>query len=236
MKTYIYAWMSIIALALVFSGCREEDPGPKQDDLRSFAEVDFDRIEVADAFDVTIQQGTIFSIVVKGDRRNLDDLNVYKNGNTLRVKYDNYHKRQYTSYVTITMPVIKGIDFSGAVDGRVYGFSESVSRFDLSLSGASTGQFEIVADEVYLWLAGASEARFTGVGKKLDASISGASDLQAVTYPVDEAKVSVTGASKARLSVNQKLTGTAGGASEVTYKGDPVVDLDSSGASTVRKD
>ncbi|MEJ0030812.1 MAG: hypothetical protein WDO15_10785 [Bacteroidota bacterium] len=52
----------------------------------------------------------------------------YRNGR----RNDN---RQYTTYVTITMPALKGVLFSGAVNSKVSGF-ETEGNFDVTLSGA----------------------------------------------------------------------------------------------------
>jgi Putative auto-transporter adhesin, head GIN domain len=226
----------LFALSLALFSCNEEDPGPKQNDDRSFAVVDFDRLEISEALDVTVQQGSSFSVQARGDSRNVNDLQVYKNGNTLRIKFDNHRNRQYTTYITITMPLILGVDFSGAVNGRVNGFTEPIGRFDLSMSGASTGQIDVKASEVFALITGASNLRIIGTGKKIEASVSGASQFTAFDYPVEMAKLTVTGASHAKVNATTQLNVSASGASEVIYKGTPQLEANVTGASTVKKD
>jgi Putative auto-transporter adhesin, head GIN domain len=230
------ALFPVFALSLALFSCSEEDPGPKQNDDRSFAVVDFDRLEISEALDVTVRQGSSFSVQARGDSRNVNDLEVYKNGNTLRIKFDNNRNRQYTTYITITMPVIYGLDFSGAINGRINGFTEKIGRFDLSLSGASTGQLDVEAEEVYALLTGASNLRITGKGKKIEAGVSGASQFTAFDYPVEMAKLTVTGASHAKVNATVQLNVSASGASEVLYKGTPQLEADVTGASTLKKD
>jgi Putative auto-transporter adhesin, head GIN domain len=226
----------LFALSLALFSCNDEDPGPRQNDDRSFAVVDFDRLEISEALDVTVQQGSSFSIQARGDSRNINDLEVYKNGNTLQIKFDNYRNRQYTTYITITMPVIRGLDFSGAVNGRINGFTEPISRFDLSLSGASMGQLDVNANEIYALLTGASNLRIHGTGKKIEASVSGASQFTAFDYPVEMARLTVTGASHAKINAAAQLYVSASGASEVLYRGTPFVEADVAGASSVKRD
>jgi len=226
----------LFALSFALFSCNEDDPGPKQNDDRSFAVVDFDRLEISEALDVTVLQGSSFSVQARGDSRNINDLEVYKNGNTLRIKFDNNRNRQYTTYITITMPVIHGLDFSGAVNGRINGFTEKISRFDLSLSGASTGQLEVNANEVHALLTGASNLRIIGIGQKIEASVSGASQLTAFDYPVEMAKLTVTGASQAKVNATVQLNVSASGASGVLYRGTPLVEAEVTGASSVKKD
>jgi Putative auto-transporter adhesin, head GIN domain len=220
---------------LLMSSCLEEDPGPRQSDSRTYAMVDFDRIEAGDALTLTIRQGSIFSVAANGDRRNLDDLMVYKNGNTLALRYNHYEKRQYTTTIVITLPVMSGGDFSSAVNADISGFT-NLSQFDLSLSGASLAQLDVEASELNFLLSGASQLRLTGKGEKLNGTISGASLLSAFGYPSTQAKLIVSGASNGKVNVSQQLEVNASGASLILYRGNPQVEVEASGESVVRQD
>lgn len=226
----------VLLLPILLFSCYKEDPGPLQNGARDFAVVDFDRLEIGDAFDVTVVQGAVFSVNAKGDNRNLNDMRVDKSGSTLRIKFSNHQDRQYTTYVTITMPVIYGLNFSGAVNSRVTGFTTSISRFDASYSGASVGQVQLNAEEVYIWLSGASNGRLVGTGKKLEISVSGASELSSFDFLTESVSSVVSGSSVARVNASQQLNVTASGASEVIYRGNPQITADVSGASFLRKD
>jgi hypothetical protein len=220
----------------VLFSCREEDPVPRQNDEKSFAINNFDRLEISSAFDVTVQQGSAFSIRAQGDRRDLSDIELILRGTTLAIHYKNSGRRQYTTYLAITLPILYGADFSGAVNARITGFSDPVSRFDLSLSGASIVQLQLNSDELYVWLTGASNLRVIGSGTRIEASVSGASELTAFDYPVDQVKLTVSGASQAKVSAAQLLEVSASGASEVLYRGSPQIEQDVTGASSVKKD
>ncbi|HNT49022.1 MAG TPA: DUF2807 domain-containing protein [Cyclobacteriaceae bacterium] len=213
----------------------DEDPGPRQQDIRSFAVVDFDRIEAGDALDVTIVSGTNYSIKAEGDRRNLDDLEIFKRGNALILRFDENENRQYTTFITITMPALAGVNFSGAVNGKVSGFDD-VERLDVTLSGASLGQIDMDATEIFLNINGASQLRLKGEGELMDGIISGASVLTAFEYEAVQAQLHVSGASQGRVTVSQKLQVVATGASEVIYRGEPELIVETSGASVVKKD
>lgn len=226
----------LVSFSIWLTSCfNDEDPGPRQQDARSFAVIDFDRVEVGDALDVTILHGTNYSIKAEGDRRNLDDLEVFTSGNTLVVHFDENENRQYTTFITITMPLLNGIHFSGAVNGKVSGFDD-VARLDVTLSGASLGQIDMDATELYLNINGASQLRLRGEGELIDGIISGASVLTAFEYETAAAKLHVSGASQARVTVLQQLQVVATGASEVTYRGEPELTVETSGASVVKKD
>lgn len=224
------------SISVWLSSClNEEDPGPRQQDARSYPVVDFDRVEAGDALDITLVYGTNYSIRAEGDRRNLDDLEVFKSGNSLILRFDESENRQYTTFVTITMPTLTGAIFSGAVNGKASGFNE-VSRLDITLSGASLGQLDMDATELFLNVNGASQLRLLGEGSLLTGLVSGASTLAAFEYSATEADLHVSGASQARVQVLQQLQVVATGASEVLYRGDPQLQVETSGASVVRKD
>jgi len=228
--------ITTLLLSLLFlSSCFEEDPGPRQADNRQYAIVDFDRVQAGDALVITIKQGNSFSIQADGDRRNLNDLLVYKNGNTLVLRYDHYEKRQYNTTINITMPVLYGSDFSGAVNAEVSGFS-NLEQFDLSLSGASLAQLDIEASEFYFSVSGGSQLRLNGQGELMSGSLSGASLLSAFTYTSTRVKVIASGASHGKVNVSQQLEVNASGASVVIYRGNPQLDIEATGESIVRQD
>lgn len=233
MKTSAIAIL-LLGTLLMYS-CLEEDPGPRQSDSRTYAMVDFDRIEAGDALTITIRHGITFSVSANGDRRNLDDLLIYKNGSTLILRYDHYEKRQYSTNIDITLPVFYGGDFSSAVNADISGFT-NISQFDLSLSGASLAQLDVEASELNFLLSGASQLRLTGKGEKLNGTISGASLLSAFSYPSTQAKLIVSGASNGKVNVSQQLEVNASGASLIIYRGNPQLEVEASGESVVRQD
>ncbi len=226
---------TILLISFINFSCNEEDPGPRQSDSRTYSIMDFDRIEAGDALIINIKQGTNFSIQADGDRRNLDDLMVYKNGNTLVLRYEHVEKRNYNTSICITLPTLSGSSFSGAVNAQVSGFTD-INRFDLSLSGASLAQLEIEAAELNILLSGASQLRLTGKGETLNGTISGASLLSAFNYPSAQAKLIVSGASNGKVSVSQNLEVNASGASLVLYRGNPQLTVETSGESIVKQE
>ena len=230
----LFFLLAILATSVL--SCIQEDPGPRQQDQKSFSIVDFDRLEASEALDITVQHGSIFSIEATGDSRNLNDLDIHKNGSTLVMKFATQHNRQYTTYITITTPSLLGFTFSGAVNGKVTGFVQETSRFDVSLSGASVAQVDGNTDITYAQLAGSSQLRLSGNGNKIDAIVSGASTLSAFDFPVEEVNLVVTGASQAKVNTSQKLSASVSGASGVLYRGSPVVEADVTGASSLGRD
>lgn len=221
--------------AFILISCEREDPGPLQEKSKEYSIIDFDRLEMGSAFKIEVEQANTFSVKVKGDRRNVDDLDVYKSGNTLIIRFDDNADRHHDTYIHITMPVLKAVNFSGASVSKIRGF-ESDEDLDFYLSGSSVSQLDADFREIELVVSGASSLLLHGSGDELKAEVSGASELTAFDYPVREASVNVSGASGGKITVTDELKVTAGGASSVLYRGNPTVTANTSGASSVQKD
>jgi hypothetical protein len=225
-------------LATVISACQyDEDPGPLQQVEAEYSVLDFDRLDLGDAFSVTVTQGSAYSIQVKGDRRNVEDLIVKRDGSTLEMRYRNGWRpirRQYRTHVTIVMPGLESADFSGAVSANITGFE--TEDFHLGLSGASTCILKFDGTYASFDLSGASDLTVVGTANDMDASLSGASTLAAFDFPVRTAKIDLTGASRAKVSAAERLKVTASGASDVVYRGTPSVVISTTGASNVHAD
>jgi hypothetical protein len=237
MKTSFFNTLAAVACTLLsLSSCQHyEDDGALQYEEKEYTLSGFERLEMGDAFIVRVEQGNYFSISVHGDRRNIDDLDVRKSGNTLVVRYDDVENRKHETYVDVVMPTVTGINFSGASNAVVKGFHD-LPDFDLYLSGASVVQTDIRTQEFTVSLSGASEADLRGEAVTLEAEVSSASSLKAFNFPVQQATVRVGGASIGKLTVSTQLQANASGASSVVYRGNPVVYSEVSGASAVTKE
>ncbi len=236
MKYIIKSVFLLGIMAFALTSCFREDPGPQQNDQKNFSIVDFDKLEASEALDITVQQGSIFWVNATGDSRNLNDLDIHKDGGTLVMKFITQRNRQYTTYVTITMPTLTGLSFSWAVNGKVTGFNQDSSNLDVLLSGASVAQIDATLSSVNSQVTGASQLRLNGTCTKMNAVVSGASLLSAFDFTVQETILVVSGASHAKIMTTQKLNASVSGASGLLYRGDPIVDADVTGASSFGHD
>ncbi|WP_265988510.1 head GIN domain-containing protein [Larkinella insperata] len=225
-----------IATLVVLTSCDFERVGPYEEDDRTYGLTNFDRLDMGSAFNVTVREGSNFTIEARGNRRDLDDLDIYTSNGTLHANYRNNHRnRRYDMRITIVMPTLRGVDFSGASRSEVYGF-QGLRELDIKLTGASRAEFDVDADRTNIDLSGASDLDLMGASGILNGELSGASKLEAFDYPVDEAELDLSGASSARVRVAKRLDITASGASSVRYRGTPELRSRLSGSSTVRQD
>ncbi|MCU0439409.1 MAG: DUF2807 domain-containing protein [Raineya sp.] len=232
-------WISFcLVLLMVVSACqRREDYGPIQESEMSIGLQNFQKLEMGDAFVIEVIQGSEFSIVAKGDKRNLDDLEYWVSNQTLKVQYKNSRNRQYSTRLYITMPSLQEINFSGASKSTIKGFTGNTD-FKLNLSGASTCDLQVQASNFTFYISGASRLKILENlnTNKIEAYISGASTLNGFLAKADIYTLDVSGASKAEISANQTLRVKASGASYVRYKGSPTIESNLSGESHLQQD
>jgi hypothetical protein len=234
LKTNKFTLTFALALVALITSCSTEDPGPIQELEKQFSFFDFDRLEMGSGFNVKVSQGNNYSVTIRGDRRNINDLDVHKAGSTLIIEYDDHGNRSHETYVTITMPDLRAVNFSGGSFSEISGFEND--HLDLILSGGSVSQLDAGYRQAKIILTGGSRLRMYGLGDEMDVAISGASELTAFDYPVRIAEVNVSGSSKAKVTVTDELKANAAGASSLLYRGNPSVSSDVSGGSAVRKD
>lgn len=235
-KTIKLTAIALVAcMSLVLTSCYTEDPGDLQPMEKTYELSDFDRLEMGDDFVIRVERGTFFSVSARGDERNINDLEVRKEGSTLIIRFDDNNNRKHDTYIDIVMPELHEINFSGASNSVVTGFDHD-GVFKISLSGASVSQLELDGAVTDISLSGASTITLTGSTTELSATVSGASVLRAFSFPVDEAYVNASGASSVRVTVADKLNAVASGASSILYRGSPSVTSNVSGGSSVDQD
>ncbi|RFS15711.1 head GIN domain-containing protein [Emticicia sp. C21] len=205
-------------------------------DKRTFNVSGFDKLDMGSAFVITVTQSSNYKVDVTGREQDLKDLVVKVSNGKLDIGYPNNWggwKNRKEVYVTITMPKLVGVDFSGACKAKVAGFSSD--KMDIDVSGASQATFEINAKNLSLDCSGASGLTITGDGQSLNADISGASSVDAYAFKVTTANIDASGASGAKVNVSSKIVAEASGASNVRYKGGATsVVANTSGAGSVK--
>jgi ribosome-associated translation inhibitor RaiA len=238
MKTlsFVRSFFLLTLLMIAFTACEKFDLGPYQSGSQSYNHTGFDQLEVGDAFEFHVLQGSNFSILAQGDQRNLDDLDVYVSNGTLHARYHHNRSRHYKTKFDITMPSLHRVDFSGASSSTIDGFNNQDTDIEINLSGASECEASLQARKVSTDISGASDLVLNGLAKEINAEVSGASKLRAFNLPTQEANIKASGASSIQVKVSDLLKVNASGASKVRYVGSPQLDVDISGASQVQPD
>lgn len=191
----------------------------RSNNTRQFEAANFNKVDIGGAFAVRIRKGDTFKVVGDGREEDLDDLRVRVEGGELTVELKNDNIFGWTDRqrmgLTITMPDVQRVQFSGATRSSITGF-DSLSRLEVSLSGACNSLVDVNARDLKLEMSGASRARLRGRSEQVEARLSGACKLDATDARVSRARVDASGASRADFGEVDDLSSSTSGASKVT--------------------
>ncbi len=185
---------------------------------------DFDAIKAHYRYELEIVQSNEYSVVVKAvDGKVLESVEIDKIGDQLSFDFDDDRWNWFDQNdeppirVYITTPSLVDLYLSGACKATVNGFDEE--NMDVELRGASELNFNGTVEMLKLDLEGASKGFLYGEGKDIEASLTGASNLEAYEYRVDFAELNASGASKARVYVKRGISGSSSGVADIKYRG-----------------
>ncbi|MES9971981.1 MAG: DUF5666 domain-containing protein [Candidatus Thiodiazotropha sp.] len=172
--------------------------------------VSFNKIEVNGFADVTVNQGTDYSIAVTADEDLVSDVDVTQNGDT--VSFDLTSSQLYS--VVVTLPILTRIDIGDNALANVM-----LKDFDQSQMTVNVGGVSVVRSE--------------GVSiDELTATLSGVSVLDfGDTQPIASAQIDINGVSQATLNMTvgsalagSVRTGEGTGVSRLYYYGTDVME------------
>lgn len=200
----------------------------------------FDEIQLISMFDFEIEKGDEYKVSLEGDKDELDEVYVKQQGDRLEIRYrkewdwwkDSRNKDRIKVY--IEMPILEHLEVSGACEGKVKDFDNEDISFEIV--GASEIWADISPDYLGADLTGASKLVLEGKAEELNVDLAGASKLDAYLFRVNEADVSASGASTAKVYANDEIVAEASGASSIRYRGSANVISDSNGLSSVKRD
>lgn len=249
--------IGVIVSGILLTSCVRIDLSEKAGPIitKTYDFKDFTGIDVGHDFEVTITQSDEYSIAITAGENAFERIDVHKDGSTLVIGVNTWFFNWFVSpKLTVTMPVLKELELSGASTSTVSGFHSS-QDLNLHLSGASkldfdmeTGGFfaelsgasgitgNLTATSSEIDLSGASHVNLTGSGGNIKIDGSGASNIDAIDFAVDNAYIELSGASHTKLKINGRLDVDLSGASSVAYTGNPDLgDIDLSGVSKIER-
>ena len=199
MRRVSRAFALLAALPFLLAACGNDDLAlgarGSGDIVRKTVEVEaFDRIDVRNAFQVTLQDGPHGAVLEIDDNLvDLVDVSTRNGRFNLGLETDDTPRGE-TLGVTITVPAVAEIRASGAVrvdvadpipvpedlEIRVSGASRLEGKFEAAVveanvSDASQLQLTVTTDQIEVDASGATDVEFTGSADELELELSGAS-------------------------------------------------------------
>ena len=120
------------------------------------------------------------------------------------------------------------------LDRKIQVYLSSVDLIGVDLRGASVGVIENIKErKLVVKLSGASVLKLKGRTRDLQATIEGASKLDAGPLVAERVTLTANGSSRALVNASSQLKATATGASVITYKGGAKTEVRANDVSTI---
>jgi hypothetical protein len=178
----------------------------------------FASLDVSQGFQVDVRQGEPFSVVIRADDNLIEDVQVVKEGRTLKLGLKpgtSYNLQNVTLEADVTMPEVTGAD----------------------LSAGSHLRGDIEAGDVTFKLSGGSHVTLGGSAGDLTVDADGGSHAKLADLQVVDANVDASGGSHATVNPTGTLNVDASGGSHVRYVGSPTLGtIDKDGSSSVKQE
>lgn len=199
---------------------------------------DFHNIEISNTFDFEIVQSDSFSVILTADEGLFRNLKVVNDAGTLRVahsKHIGWKFRLKRPSAKITLPVLNGLRLTGAVSGKVNGFSSN-EDFKLKMTGASRIAIEMDAGTTEFYIRGACVVAAKGTAESSVIDVNGACELDMKDFAVQNAAIKLNGTSKCTIKVDGRLDVRLSGISYLYWIGAPVMgEIRTSGLAVLSK-
>lgn len=191
---------------------------------RSFAVDGFSAVTTTGPDDVDVRVGSGFSIRAEGDPKELDKLEIVKNGDTLEVRrkpnqgfsWGGMNNRGVKVY--ITMPRITAASTTGSGDMAI----DHVEGDSFKVDATGSGDLNIAAinvQSVALSLTGSGSITTGGTARAGDFAVKGSGDIDATKLNLAQASVSVMGSGGVKAAVAGPASVNVMGSGDVTLTG-----------------
>lgn len=224
-KLFVSILASVLFLSVGFAQEKEKR------DLDDFSVVSFG--VSGNAF---IKQGDQFSVTLEGDQDLLDEITTRVSNGRLIIRKPDWRKaRNKKLIVYITMPEIEGFSVSGS-GGLMTEGPVKCDNINISVSGSGSVKIDnLTADEVDIGISGSGGIILEGPGAEVaDIGISGSGSIVAENFKLGVADVGISGSGRCKLWVEDSLVARISGSGNLYYKGDPNIDVKSSGSGRVK--
>jgi hypothetical protein len=175
----------------------------------------FSEVEITGIGKAIITQGSSTSLRVEADDNLISDVESKVEGNRLKLEFKR-GLRITNANITYHITVQNLMVLETAGDGNVEADNLTVPNLQVKIGGLG-------------------DMRLGGKADNLDLQMGGAGNLKAEKLELTTAKVVISGAGSADLTVNGKLDVSLRGAGSVTYGGEPQLTQDIRGIGSVKK-
>ncbi|MDQ1922009.1 head GIN domain-containing protein [Massilia pseudoviolaceinigra] len=190
--------------------------------------------------DMTLRQGAVASLTVRGEQRLLGNIGTVSEGNTLHIETKGmllHHKQPLQ--VVLVLPSIDSVRIHGSGDSTINGFSGDKIALQLHGSGdvkfngryraveaglQGSGDIELNggnSDKVDVSVVGSGSMTVVGAAKQFKVAQTGSGDLDAEHLSADTVAVELMGSGSAVVQARKSATVNLRGSGDVNVHGNP---------------
>ena len=182
----------------------------------------FSAINLSNAFDVYISQGTEDAVAVAANDASVTkNIKTHISGGVLYISFEqkgwgSWKNNKLKAYITVKD--LQKLTVSGACN---VSFVDAITSnyLQISMSGASDIKGAVKVNGLKVGASGASNISLSGTATDTDFNVSGACSIKSLDLITDNCAVVASGASSIRLTINKYLKANVSGASDIRYKG-----------------
>ncbi|UTC91917.1 head GIN domain-containing protein [Treponema denticola] len=231
----------ITTLLVIFTGCQsfscsgEVIKGNGTIETKSFPQNNFNAISISGGWTADIRYSETFSIQIETDENIFPDLDISVAGTTLNIGFKSGYSISPTQCkVSITMPALIKLQTAGSLTAVISSFNmpkDSMS-IDISGSGNITAR-DITVNTLKVDVSGSGDFSATGKAENMIADISGSGDIKTTDFETEKADISISGSGSAKVWITRHLKADIRGSGSVRYKGNPAIEIKSSGSGRI---
>ena len=239
--------LSVVLTALAYTALRNKGTDSRSSregralasEVRAVTEEVTD-IDLNGPIDMTLRQGAIPSLTVRGEKRLLGNVDTTQDGDRLSIgtKGMLLHHR-HPLQVVLTLPSINSLKVRGSGDSTINGFSGDKVEVQLNGSGnvKFNGRYKDVlaslhgsgdmemnggsSDKVEVALVGTGQMTVVGSCKQFKAEQTGSGDLDAEHLAAEVAEVNLRGSGTSIVQARKSADVTLRGSGDVSVLGNP---------------
>lgn len=135
----------VLLLVVMVTACSQITTGSGQVVTQEMELTGFDKLDISQGFNVQVDQGDEFSVVIRVDDNLVEYLQVEKVGDTLKIGLEgNRIYGNSTLQANVTLPSLTGLDVSGGSDVSVNGTGDEIWVDASGGSDADLAAFKVV--------------------------------------------------------------------------------------------
>ncbi len=215
---YLYLLL-LGALTLGITSCEDEFGIEEIETI--YDTVPFDRIRLETSSNVRIIQSNTFQVVVRGQKRDVNDTDVRVSNDRLIIEEHGHIDEDHL--IKIYVPEISELTSIGS--SLVYGESEFQQNRSMDLELIGSGEIDMYVDTDHLdvLLSGSGYIYLEGLVDNADFDISGSGWIRSFNLNTDFSDVRIDGSGSAEVFVDTDLDAVIAGSGNIYYKGHPTI-------------